>query len=48
MTLAQAGVNYIRLPVWNDPGDENGNLVTAAAHDGRPPSLWDNVPRNMA
>lgn len=24
-TLAQAGVNYIRLRVWNDPYDENGN-----------------------
>ena len=25
MTLAQAGVNYIRLRVWNNPYDENGN-----------------------
>lgn len=25
MTLAQAGVNYIRFRVWNDPYDENGN-----------------------
>ncbi|MDE6320626.1 MAG: glycosyl hydrolase 53 family protein [Lachnospiraceae bacterium] len=25
MTLAQAGINYIRLRVWNDPYDENGN-----------------------
>lgn len=25
MTLVQAGVNYIRLRVWNDPYDENGN-----------------------
>ncbi len=25
MTLAQAGVNYIRLRVWNDPYDEDGN-----------------------
>lgn len=25
MTLAQAGVNYIRLRVWNDPYDKNGN-----------------------
>lgn len=25
MTLAQAGVNYIRLRVWNDPYDENGD-----------------------
>ncbi|MCM1181885.1 MAG: glycosyl hydrolase 53 family protein [Roseburia sp.] len=25
MTLAEAGVNYIRLRVWNDPFDENGN-----------------------
>ena len=25
MTLAQAGVNYIRLRVWNDPYAENGN-----------------------
>ena len=25
MTLAQAGVNYIRLRVWNDPYNENGN-----------------------
>ena len=25
MTLAQAGVNYIRLRVWNDPYDENCN-----------------------
>ena len=25
MTLAQADVNYIRLRVWNDPYDENGN-----------------------
>lgn len=24
MTLAQSGVNYIRLRVWNDPYDENG------------------------
>ncbi len=24
-TLAQGGVNYIRLRVWNDPYDENGN-----------------------
>lgn len=24
-TFAQAGVNYIRLRVWNDPYDENGN-----------------------
>lgn len=25
MTLAEAGVNYIRIRVWNDPYDENGN-----------------------
>ena len=25
LTLAQASVNYIRLRVWNDPYDENGN-----------------------
>ncbi len=25
LTLAQAGVNYVRLRVWNDPYDENGN-----------------------
>ncbi|MCH5261716.1 MAG: glycosyl hydrolase 53 family protein [Lachnospiraceae bacterium] len=25
MTLAQSGVNYIRIRVWNDPFDENGN-----------------------
>ena len=25
LTLAQAGVNYIRLRVWNDPYDANGN-----------------------
>lgn len=25
MTLAQSGVNYIRLRVWNAPYDENGN-----------------------
>lgn len=25
MTLAQSGVNYIRLRVWNDPYDANGN-----------------------
>ena len=25
MTLAQSGVNYIRIRVWNDPYDENGN-----------------------
>jgi len=25
MTLAQAGLNYIRLRVWNDPYDENRN-----------------------
>ncbi len=24
-TMAEAGVNYIRLRVWNDPYDENGN-----------------------
>ncbi len=24
-TLSQSGVNYIRLRVWNDPYDENGN-----------------------
>ncbi len=24
-TLAEAGINYIRLRVWNDPYDENGN-----------------------
>lgn len=24
-TLAQSGVNYIRIRVWNDPYDENGN-----------------------
>ena len=24
-TLAQAGINYIRVRVWNDPYDENGN-----------------------
>ncbi len=24
-TLAQAGVNYIRVRIWNDPYDENGN-----------------------
>lgn len=24
-TLAESGVNYIRLRVWNDPYDENGN-----------------------
>ena len=23
--LAEAGVNYIRVRVWNDPYDENGN-----------------------
>ena len=26
-TLAEAGVNYIRLRVWNDPYDENGNEI---------------------
>lgn len=25
LTLAQSGVNYIRLRVWNDPYDEDGN-----------------------
>lgn len=25
MTMAQSGVNYIRIRVWNDPYDENGN-----------------------
>lgn len=25
MTLAQSGINYIRLRVWNDPYDEDGN-----------------------
>lgn len=25
LTLAQSGINYIRLRVWNDPYDENGN-----------------------
>ncbi len=25
MTLAESGVNYIRIRVWNDPYDENGN-----------------------
>ena len=25
MTLAESGINYIRLRVWNDPYDENGN-----------------------
>lgn len=25
MTLSEAGINYIRLRVWNDPYDENGN-----------------------
>lgn len=25
LTLRQAGVNYIRVRVWNDPYDENGN-----------------------
>lgn len=25
MTMAQSGVNYIRLRVWNDPYDEDGN-----------------------
>ena len=25
LTLSQAGTNYIRLRVWNDPYDENGN-----------------------
>lgn len=25
MTLAQSGVNYIRIRVWNNPYDENGN-----------------------
>lgn len=25
MTMAQAGINYIRLRVWNNPFDENGN-----------------------
>ena len=24
-TLAESGVNYIRVRVWNDPYDENGN-----------------------
>ena len=24
-TLAEGGINYIRLRVWNDPFDENGN-----------------------
>lgn len=24
-TLAEAGINYIRIRVWNDPYDENGN-----------------------
>ena len=25
LTLAQSGINYIRVRVWNDPFDENGN-----------------------
>ena len=24
-TLAESGVNYIRVRIWNDPYDENGN-----------------------
>lgn len=42
MTLAQSGVNYIRLRVWNDPYDENGkgygggnNDVTTAIELGK-------------
>ena len=34
MTLAQAGVNYIRLRVWNDPYDENGNGYGGGNYDG--------------
>ncbi len=49
MTLAQAGVNYIRLRVWNDPYDENGKrLRWRQTMTWRLPSLWDNVPRSMA
>ena len=33
MTLAQAGVNYIRLRVWNDPYDENGNSYGGGNND---------------
>ncbi len=25
-TLAQSGINYIRLRVWNDPYDEHGSI----------------------
>ncbi len=47
MTLAQSGVNYIRLRVWNDPYDENGNGygggnndVAAAVELGRRATMY--------
>ena len=32
-TLADSGVNYIRVRVWNDPYDENGNSYGGGAND---------------
>lgn len=32
-TLAQNGVNYIRVRVWNDPYDENGNSYGGGGND---------------
>ena len=32
-TLAQSGINYIRLRVWNDPYDESGNGYGGANTD---------------
>lgn len=33
LTLKEAGVNYIRVRVWNEPYDENGNTYGGGAND---------------
>lgn len=46
-TLAQSGVNYIRLRVWNDPYDADGNGYGGGNNDvgdgGRPWKTGDGV-----
>ena len=52
-TLAEGGINYIRLRVWNDPFDENGNGY--GHHDGAAATMMsrrrlhlESVPQRMA
>ncbi len=47
-TMAEAGVNYARIRVWNDPYDENGNGYGGETTIFRQPSNSESAPPTTA